>query len=153
MPKSNNTEVENISNGVKTFISLALAFIVLTLPVNVHAEKSQYKLQPLDVITITVHQQPDLNTKTRVAADGSISFPLIGKIAAAGLTVQQLEQKIKELLEKDYLVKAEVLVGHLHDRRESGDRVDLAHPPPAPGPAPARNTPSPRSRRGCSPRG
>jgi len=91
-------------------LSLALVFIVLALPSNVHAEKSQYKLQPLDVISITVHQQPDLNTKTRVAADGSISFPLIGKIASAGLTVQELEQKIKELLEKNYLVKAEVLV-------------------------------------------
>lgn len=95
---------------MKTFISLALAFIVLALPLNALAEKSQYKLQPLDIISITVHQQPDLNTKTRVAADGSISFPLIGKITAAGLTVQQLEAKIKELLEKDYLVKAEVLV-------------------------------------------
>lgn len=95
---------------MKIFISLALALIVLILPLNAHAEKSQYKLQPLDIISITVHQQPDLSTKTRVAADGSISFPLIGKMAAAGLTVQQLEGKIKELLEKDYLVKAEVLV-------------------------------------------
>jgi len=95
---------------MRTFISLALAFIVLTLPLDAQAEKSQYKLQPLDIISITVHQQPDLSTKTRVAADGSISFPLIGKIAAAGLTVQQLEAKLKELLEKDYLVKAEVLV-------------------------------------------
>lgn len=89
---------------------LTLAFIVIVLPLSAHAEKSQYKLQPLDVISITVHQQPDLNTKTRVAADGSISFPLIGKIASAGLTVQELEQKLKILLEKDYLVKAEVLV-------------------------------------------
>ncbi|MFH0763779.1 MAG: polysaccharide biosynthesis/export family protein [Candidatus Omnitrophota bacterium] len=95
---------------MKFFISLALVLIVFALPLNAYAEKSQYKLQPLDIISITVHQQPDLSTKTRVAADGSISFPLIGKIAAAGLTVQQLEAKIKELLEKDYLVKAEVLV-------------------------------------------
>ena len=93
---------------MKTFI--ALAIIILALPLNAHAEKSEYKLQPLDVISITVHQQPDLNTKTRITADGYISFPLIGKIMAAGQTVQQLEGKIKELLEKDYLVKAEVLV-------------------------------------------
>ncbi|MFA6142168.1 MAG: polysaccharide biosynthesis/export family protein [Candidatus Omnitrophota bacterium] len=96
---------------MKIAISLfALALITAVLPLSAHAEKSQYKLQPLDVISITVHQQPDLSTKTRVAADGSISFPLIGKIASAGLTVQELEQKIKGLLEKDYLVKAEVLV-------------------------------------------
>jgi len=95
---------------VKTFISLTLAIIVLSLPLNAYAGKSEYKLQPLDIINITVHQQPDLSTKTRITADGYISFPLIGKVMAAGQTVQQLEQKIKELLEKDYLVKAEVLV-------------------------------------------
>lgn len=95
---------------MKVFILSALALIIIALPLNTYAEKTQYKLQPLDIISITVHQQPDLSTKTRVAADGSISFPLIGKMAAAGLTVQQLEGKIKELLEKDYLVKAEVLV-------------------------------------------
>ena len=77
---------------------------------SVHAEKSQYKLQPLDVISITVHQQPDLNTKTRITQDGYISFPLVGKVDATGLTVQELETRIRGLLEKDYLVKAEVLV-------------------------------------------
>lgn len=73
-------------------------------------DKSQYRLQPTDVITITVHDQPDLTTKARVASDGYISFPLIGKVMAQGCSTQELEQKIKEALEKDYLVKAEVLI-------------------------------------------
>lgn len=73
-------------------------------------QKTLYKLQPTDVVNITVHNQPDLTTKTRITADGYISFPLVGKVAARGLTVQELERKIKELLEKDYLVTAEVLV-------------------------------------------
>jgi len=52
----------------------------------------------------------DLQTKTRVTSDGYITFPLLGKIYVAGSTVQDLELKIKELLEKDYLVNAQVLV-------------------------------------------
>lgn len=76
----------------------------------VYADKEEYKLQPTDVMTISVHGQPDLTTKTRVTADGYITFPLIGKISVKDVTVRELEQKIKELLEKDYLVTAQVLI-------------------------------------------
>lgn len=86
-----------------------LAALVMLYSVSAYAGKLEYKLQPTDVITINVHGQPDLTTKTRVTADGFITFPLIGKVAVAGLTVPELEQKLKELLEKDYLVNAQVL--------------------------------------------
>lgn len=74
------------------------------------AQKSEYKFQPTDVIKITVHEHPDLTTKTRVTADGYITFPLLGLVYVEGWTVSQAEAKIKELLEKDYLVSAQVLV-------------------------------------------
>lgn len=70
----------------------------------------EYKLQPTDVISITVHGQPDLTTKTRVTSDGFVTFPLLGKVEVRGLTVLELEQKLKAALEKDYLVNAQVLV-------------------------------------------
>lgn len=73
-------------------------------------DQSEYKLLPTDVLSITVHNQPDLTTRTRVTKDGYITFPLIGKVLVAGLTVRETELKLKELLEKDYLVSAEVLV-------------------------------------------
>jgi len=62
------------------------------------------------VLNITVHGQPDLTTKTRVSSDGFISFPLLGKVKAGGLTAQELEASLKTGLEKDYLVSAQVLV-------------------------------------------
>jgi polysaccharide export outer membrane protein len=74
------------------------------------AQTSQYKLQPLDILNITVHDQPDLTTKTRVGADGFISFPLVGNVKAGGLTVEELENSLKASLEKSYLVSAQVLV-------------------------------------------
>jgi len=73
------------------------------------AQTAKYKLRPTDVLTITVHGQPDLTTKARVTEDGYITFPLLGKVSVGGLTLQELEAKIKELLEKDYLVSAQVL--------------------------------------------
>ena len=72
--------------------------------------KTEYRLQPTDVLTITVHGQPDLTTKTRITKKGYITFPLIGKMKVKGLTAQELEQELKAMLEADYLVSAQVLV-------------------------------------------
>ena len=79
-------------------------------PAVLFAQGAKYKLQPSDVLNITVHGQPDLTTKTRVSSDGSISFPLVGSVKAEGLTVQELEDSLKGALEKSYLVSAQVLV-------------------------------------------
>ena len=97
----------------KRALSIILTVAALTFLLNLSpalAQKAEYKLQPTDILKITVHEQPDLTTKTRVTADGYITFPLLGKINVEALTVQELERTIKDLLEKDYLVNAQVLV-------------------------------------------
>ena len=47
-----------------------------------------------DVVSIRVLDQPDLDTTTRVEPDGTINFPYVGRIKAAGLTEDQLERAI-----------------------------------------------------------
>ena len=89
---------------------LALSICALFFSNVFCAQQSEYKLQSTDVITVTVHNQPDLTTKTRVTAEGFITFPLLGKVMVEGLTVQEVEQKLRQLLEKDYLVNAQVVV-------------------------------------------
>jgi len=104
------------------FAAAFIALLCLTLTAGpACSQGSEYRLQPTDVITITVHNQPDLTTKTRISSDGSISFPLVGKVEAVGLTVQELEHRIKDLLETDYLVTAQVLVfiESYHERQVS----------------------------------
>ena len=100
---------------MKRFSVIALAIFCISCcfaPYARSADKPspEYKLQPTDVINITVHGQPDLTTKARITADGYITFPLLGKVMASDLTVQELELKLKDLLEKDYLVSAQVVV-------------------------------------------
>jgi len=70
----------------------------------------EYKVQPEDVLNITVHEQPDLTTRTRISADGNITFPLLGTVQVTGLTVREVESKLRELLMKDYLVDPQVIV-------------------------------------------
>lgn len=99
----------------------ACAAVSLFLNPSVCAQTSKYRLQPTDVLTITVNGQPTLDTKTRVTTDGLITFPLVGNVEAVGLTVQELEERLKTLLEKDYLVSAQVgvFIEQYHPRQVS----------------------------------
>lgn len=96
---------KNVLSGILAIVAACL-FVVPAFG----AADSNYKIQASDVLAITVFQQPDLTTKTRVSADGYISFPLLEKVRVTDLSSEELEEKLKELLEKDYLVSAQVAV-------------------------------------------
>jgi polysaccharide export outer membrane protein len=62
-----------------------------------------------DSIRITVFQNPDLTTETRISEQGTITFPLIGEIPLAGLTPARAEARIAEHLVKGkFLVRPQV---------------------------------------------
>ncbi len=69
-----------------------------------------YTLGPRDVLSITVWGQPDLSKEYPVDQDGAVSFPLVGRVKAAGLTSTGFAARLTELLEKDYLVNPQVFV-------------------------------------------
>lgn len=69
-----------------------------------------YVLRPSDVIQITVYREPDLASAVRLAADGGITFPLIGRVVLAGLTVQQAQDILVQKLGSDFLVNPEVML-------------------------------------------
>lgn len=69
-----------------------------------------YKIGPLDVLSISVFKVPDLNKDVQVAEDGSINYPLIGDIAAAGRTARELEQQLSKQLGAKYLKNPQVTV-------------------------------------------
>jgi polysaccharide export outer membrane protein len=63
-----------------------------------------------DLIRITVFQEDDLTTETRITKAGSITFPLIGAVQVAGKTIAQTQEEIRSLLDKDYIVNPHVTV-------------------------------------------
>jgi polysaccharide export outer membrane protein len=63
-----------------------------------------------DLLRITVYRQPDLDLEVRIPESGSISFPLIGAVQAAGRSSSTLEKSICQQLEKDYLKDPSVTV-------------------------------------------
>ena len=69
-----------------------------------------YILGPEDVIDIDVFDVPELTKTVRVAADGQITLPLIGRVQAAGLTTEQLRQALAEKWGEDYLQDPQVTI-------------------------------------------
>ena len=55
-------------------------------------------LGPADVYDVRVIGEPDLTGTDRVAADGTIDFPLIGRLTARGKTPAQLADEIQTKL-------------------------------------------------------
>ena len=54
------------------------------------AAYDQYRLQPGDVLTISVWKEKDLETEALVRPDGGLSFPLVGDLDAAGRTISDI---------------------------------------------------------------
>lgn len=62
-----------------------------------------------DLIRISVYGSPDLGLETRVAENGTITFPLVGNVKVGGLPVSAAEKKLASLLESGgFLRKAQV---------------------------------------------
>lgn len=56
----------------------------------------EYYIAPGDVVEVSVWQNDDLHRNVRVDPGGMISFPFVGRLQAAGLSMGQLEEKIKQ---------------------------------------------------------
>ena len=63
------------------------------------------RVAPSDVIQIHTLNQPDLDTQVRVAPDGTISFPYVGRFRAAGLTEDEVAARIRKALASAGIVK------------------------------------------------
>jgi len=62
---------------------------------------NDYVIGPQDVLTITSYDQADLTGKFTVEADGTFSFPMIGRFRAGGSTLRQVEAQLKKQLKDE----------------------------------------------------
>lgn len=68
-----------------------------------------YKIGTGDLITISVWRNPDASGDYLVAPDGKISLPLTDPVLASGMTIEQLKNKITELL-RAYIKSPQVTI-------------------------------------------
>lgn len=61
-----------------------------------------YKIGPEDLLEISVFEEEKLNKTVRVSSQGNISLPLLGILRVKGLTANELEKEIRDLLSEKY---------------------------------------------------
>ena len=72
-------------------------------------DKLNYKIQPGDLLEITVYKEADMSRTARISGDGTITFPLAGVIKLSNLSVPEAESLLAQKL-SDYLVRPQVTV-------------------------------------------
>jgi len=73
--------------------------------------ETDYRIAPLDTVTVKVFRMPDLSGDYEVDLTGQLSMPLIGSVRAVELTTAQLDQRLTEKLGERYLENPDVSVG------------------------------------------
>jgi polysaccharide export outer membrane protein len=94
-------------------VAFALAISFLFSPSAPRAQddlSADYKISPQDILVIGVIGEKDLTQDCRVNTSGTISYAWLNNVEVAGKTAAEVEQYIRKLLDKDYLVDPTVLV-------------------------------------------
>lgn len=120
---NNKTEHQNrastISSRLASNVGLMLLAIGLAAPLHASAQNGaassqtvdqasaprDYALGAGDVLRISVYQNPDMNLETRVSENGTISFPLLGTVKLAGMSVPQAEKTITDGLKNGNFIR------------------------------------------------
>jgi len=70
----------------------------------------EYRISTGDSLEISLYGEPDMKQVTRVSEEGVITYPFLGSLEVGGLTPQEAEKKIEELLGKEYFVNPQVRI-------------------------------------------
>jgi polysaccharide export outer membrane protein len=92
-------------------VLMLCAFDVAQAQENIAAGEA-YKIQPGDLLFISVWKEPELQKEVLVRPDGAISFPLAGEINSREKTVEKLRIELTNLLSRyipDLVVTVSVL--------------------------------------------
>jgi protein involved in polysaccharide export with SLBB domain len=90
---------------------------------------SDYKLSAQDIIVISVVGERDLQQECRVTSSGTITYAWLSNVEVAGKTAAEVEQQLRKLLDKDYLVDPTVLVAVKEYRTKEVTVMGLVNKP------------------------
>jgi polysaccharide export outer membrane protein len=110
----NTIPIASRTPGRRTASVLTVAGVVLGLMMtsagSTAAQVSNYVIGAQDVLNISVFDEPSLSGKYAVELDGSFSFPLIGRVKAAGQSLREFENDLRKRLAAGYFRNPQVTV-------------------------------------------
>lgn len=89
---------------------LTLAILVAGGPGWLAAQQAVRKIQPNDLLTIRVLNEPEMAKESKVSSDGKIDYLYVGDVSVAGKTLAEAQLMIRELLMKDWFVNPQVII-------------------------------------------
>jgi polysaccharide export outer membrane protein len=89
---------------------ISLLLIALQTAAPATTDPGLYVVGANDVLTVTVFNQPQLSGKFGVEADGTLAFPLLGRLAVGGLSIRAVEDEIRRRLAGGYVKDPHVSV-------------------------------------------
>jgi polysaccharide export outer membrane protein len=101
------------------FLAVVISLAVAVVPCEAREEAAEvgaYTVGVDDVLEISVLQPDEILRVVNVAPDGKISFPYIGSVEVKGLTVPQIQEKVRSALADGYM-KYPVVVVSLQESR------------------------------------
>jgi polysaccharide export outer membrane protein len=94
----------------RSLAGLFLAAILGLFPPSLHAQGTDYRIGPQDLVAIKVYEAPEFNVEVRVAADGRVSLPNAGGITVGGLSEAGAAKEVERVLEQCCINRATVTV-------------------------------------------
>jgi polysaccharide biosynthesis/export protein len=100
------SEAKSVHSSQQTSVQASVAAITaLSTPGNV-----AYKIGPQDLLDVSVFKVAELSKAAQVSEAGTINFPLLGEVPAAGKTARELEKDLTSRLGEKYLQNPQVAV-------------------------------------------
>ena len=96
-------------------VCLGILGILVVPSARADNETQRYRFNPGDLVRVSVWREPELDREALVQPDGTISFPLVGQIAAAGETPAAVQADIVKRIEQ-YIPEPVVTVELLEAR-------------------------------------
>lgn len=93
------------------YLGLIFVFAIGAVSRTIAQQATDYVIGPQDVLMITMFDQDDMTGKYAIDADGTFTFPLVGRVKAGGLTIRELEAELKRLLKDGFFKDPQLSVG------------------------------------------
>ena len=81
-------------------IKIIAATVAMLISVQAMAQESAYRLQPGDLLDVSIWGQEEMRRQLLVLPDGTVSYPLAGHLNVIGMTAVQAERALKKRLVK-----------------------------------------------------
>ena len=89
---------ELMRNGLKSCRALLLALALLSPAFAQVASPADYRIGAGDLLRVAVFDHPELSSDVRVSQTGTLTYPLIGELAAGGMSPHELEKALARAL-------------------------------------------------------